>query len=244
MPLAPLNPDGYIIRVSETALMQMCLSGLEAYSVSHRGNKGHKTGLETYGHLFGHETALPDDRTLYCIDFLDIDTSAERTRFTCTPNPESLTLKRDILTSFFPQYEFMGNFHTHPAIGTRSQILNCGFHRFSPTDFAFIQDSPEVWIHHNFRVGLVLTISIIVKRPKKHRRVIDANTIEFILGNYRFFLKGYVAALDEDEEDIILIDDVDSVSLHCPSLLGVNRESTPFGKGKNTSKLRHVCGII
>jgi hypothetical protein len=243
MGLTTYNPDGYIIRIGETAIMQMCLSGLEAYSVSHRGNKRHKTGLETYGLLFGHETVLPNEKTLYCIEFLDTDVSAERTRTSCRPNPASLTLKRDILTSFFPQYEFMGDFHTHPCTDTRSEIIKDGSYKFSPCDYRHIEGFSDHWRHHHYRVGIVVTISLMKKNTRKGANSIDSSTVEFTLGNYRLFLKGYIAVLDEDETDIMLLDD-ESVSLHCPSLSGHLGEYTEFGRGRKASRIRHVCGNI
>ncbi len=45
----------YHVRISEDALIQLVLNGLEAYSVHHPGNKKSKTRLETYGLLWGHE---------------------------------------------------------------------------------------------------------------------------------------------------------------------------------------------
>lgn len=114
MPLSTYNPDGYVVKVSEAALAQICLNGLEAYVIGGNGPKGRTNLLETYGLLWGHEVSLPDGKTLYSIEFMSVDTSAATTRNSFLPNPSALHMKTDIISSFWPQYEFIGDFHTHP----------------------------------------------------------------------------------------------------------------------------------
>jgi hypothetical protein len=107
--------NNYYIRISENALIQLVLNGLEAYSVYHQGKKRAETRLETYGLLWGHETHLPNNNgILYSIELISVDTSAERAHSFCSPNDSALQLKRDIMTSFLPHYDFLGDFHTHP----------------------------------------------------------------------------------------------------------------------------------
>jgi len=59
------NSRGYIIRISENALIQMVLNGLEAYSIFHRGIKGPRVTLETLGWLWGYEVVLANKQNLY-----------------------------------------------------------------------------------------------------------------------------------------------------------------------------------
>ena len=101
------NDNGYIIRIGENALIQMCLNGLEAYSIAHKKGKRSQKPLETLGLLWGHELELSNKKTLYCVEFASIDTSAERNHDSCEPNDEALELKRNVLTSFWPQYDFL-----------------------------------------------------------------------------------------------------------------------------------------
>lgn len=242
MGLAPYNPDGYIVIISENALIEMCLSSLEAYSVSHKGNSGYKTGLEAYGLLFGHESALPNGKTVYCIEFVSVDTSTERERDCCTPNHKALELKRDLLTSFFPQYEFIGDFHSHPCREAYRKVVKHTY-RFSPADYLHVEGNSDFWMQHGYRCGIVITITLLKNKTKSKNRWIDSSTIEFTLGNYRLFLKGYVAALDEDEEKIELVDEK-NMNLYYPALLGLVGEFTRFGRGIQRPGLRHVCGKI
>jgi len=109
----PRNTSGYIIRISEQAPVHMCLSGMEAFSASHL-RRGPRIRLETYGSLWGHEVRLPRGRTLYSVEMAAVDTSAKMENDEVRPAPAALDLKRDVMTSFWPQLEFLGDFHTHP----------------------------------------------------------------------------------------------------------------------------------
>ncbi|MGD0237900.1 MAG: hypothetical protein ABSC55_25625 [Syntrophorhabdales bacterium] len=238
------NPDGYIIRIGENALISMCLSCLEAYAVSHKDNGRGKTALETYGLLFGSEVSLPDGKTLYSVELASVDTSAERERSACTPNPRALELKKDLITSFFPQYEFLGDYHSHPYTEPYTEaLMGTDCYKFSGYDYAHILGEPHYWMKHHYRVGMVLTVSLLKRKSGRQNRMVNTNTIEFTFGNYRLFLTGYVSMLEEFEEYIEMADDED-VTLLCPSLMGLSGEYTQFGRCIRKPRLRHVCGRI
>ena len=208
--------------------MQMCIGALEAYLVRHGGNTGGKTRLETYGSLFGNEVELPDGKTFYSIEFFSVDTSAEMSRDSVVPNWKASELKAALLTSFFPQYSFMGDFHTHPYSMSYRDIRNQKLYRYSEQDFARVERDPKNWIQHGYRVGLVLTISRLKKNPKVRLNTqIDLGTTEFTLGQFRLWLKAYVAYLDEDQKHLQFADGGD-VMIRCPSLEGL-WQCTEFG---------------
>ncbi|MDD4237432.1 MAG: hypothetical protein PHT62_02570 [Desulfotomaculaceae bacterium] len=133
------NSSGYVIRISENALIQMCLNGLEAYIVTHKENNEDKSKLETFGLLWGHESTLTNQKTLYSIELLSIDTSAVRKSNSCEPNDLALELKRDIMTSFWPHYDFLGDFHTHPYNNYR-YVRNNKLYLYSEQDRSSIED--------------------------------------------------------------------------------------------------------
>jgi hypothetical protein len=240
--LQPWNPDGYLIRISEHVLAAMCLSGLEAYAVREKGQQGGRTLLETYGLLWGHEATLADGRTLYSVEFMSIDTSARRERCGVEPADAALTLKRDLMTSFWPHYDFLGNFHTHPHTHGYKNITEQKLYQFSEQDFLTIICHSDHWTRHNYRVGLVMTITLLDKKSSRDDRVLGDGTIEFTLGNYRLWLKGRVAHLDEDEEEIQLAEEQEVVLL-CPSITGLY-ELTTFGRGRKGRSVRHECGRL
>lgn len=224
------NQHGYIIRISENALIQMCLNGLEAYIVSHDGGNKVNNRLETFGLLWGHEISLPDRQTLYCVELLSIDTSAIRKPNSCEPNDISLKLKRDIMTSFWPQYDFLGDFHTHPYVNF-TKVAKGKLYEFSQDDIKSIESYSNHWQNHNYRIGLVLTIALMKSRSSRKHKWIEPNTIEFTLGNYRLWLKGYITYLN-DKKQLRLSNHTDeNIVIDCPALVGLIGEYTEFGRG-------------
>ncbi|EGW36652.1 MULTISPECIES: hypothetical protein [unclassified Desulfosporosinus] len=238
------NPKGYVIRISEDVLIQMCLSGLEAYSIAHKGGEYRRRGVETFGLLWGHEIKLPDEKTLYCVELLSIDTSAERKDVSCDPVDATLELKRDILTSFWPQYDFLGDFHTHPH-DTKDEVINDKLYEFSKQDIKSVEGRSEFWLSHNYRVGLVLTIAKLERKSDREHRWIGTNTIELTLGNYRLWLNGYITYLDNSTKIRLSTHVDDNVILDCPAILGMVGEYTEFGRGiRKRITRRHRPGII
>ncbi len=244
-----LNTNGYVIAVSENALIQTVLNGLEAYSILNTNHRAHNYGLETYGLLWGHELLMSDNRTMMSIEMVSIDTTAKTTKDYCIPNEESLKLKRDLLTSFWPKYDFLGDFHTHPYEVKPEIILSQKLYNFSskenndnkPGDVEHIENDSSFWIAHNYRVGLVLTICFMDKCGTKKDWWLDdsKSTIQFTLGNYRMWLKGYIA--HNLNNTLKVIDD--NVCITCPAILGLT-EHTQFGRYKNDNSKLHKTGHI
>ncbi len=226
--------NDYIIRISEDALIQICLNGLEAYSVSHKGVRKQKNRLETYGLLWGYEVLLPGAKKLYNVEFVSIDTSAKQDHSSVDPNDQSLELKRELITSFWPHYDFLGDVHTHPY-EHYTDVLPIKGYNYSSTDINRIENNTAYWSIYNYRVGLVLTVSRLHRKPRRGLQHLDTSTIEFTLGKYRLWLKGYVATLENDELKIST-GAAQRVSLDCPALLGLGREYTGF------NELEESCG--
>lgn len=237
-----LNENGYIIRISENALIQMCLNGLEAYLIKHRVGARKSSKLETFGLLWGNEITLPNRKTLYSVDMLSIDTSAEMGKATCDPKDEALELKRDLMTSFWPQYDFIGDFHTHPW-NHYSEVVKDKLYEFSETDYESIEERPEFWEKHNYRVGLVLTVSTMERISNKDPEWIDNCTLEFTFRNYRMYLRGCVTWSSGNGIEVSRNDD--NVILDCPALIGLVGEYSDFGKHSGSrSRGKHRIGTI
>jgi hypothetical protein len=49
MKASKYNQNGYVMRISENAIIQMVLSGLEAYSILHPTGKRNQGKIEPYG---------------------------------------------------------------------------------------------------------------------------------------------------------------------------------------------------
>lgn len=231
----------YIIRLSENALIQMCLNGLEAYSIQHKGRAGHKERLETYGLLWGHEVNLPNKQTLYCVEMATIDTSAKMDKLQCESSLDAFELKRDLMTSFWPQYDFLGDFHTHPFTDAQA-VMKRKDYGFSDTDYASIEDE-DYWFRFRYRVGLVLTITTLKRKSAKENNWFDPKTIMFTLGNYRLLIRGYVAYPEENRLKLTRDED-DNVTIDCPALIGLKGEYTEFGRAIDRRGSKHLSGQI
>lgn len=187
----------YYVRISEDALIQLVLNGLEAYSVHHPGNNKSKTRLETYGLLWGHEIHLPETNDIhYSIELISIDTSAEMRRNYCSYNDSALELKRRILASNWPHYDFLGDVHTHPYKDYKI-VEAKKYYNFSKGDIKDLEKNSEYWKNYRYRVGLVLTIAQMHKAGTKDTKYLKPNLIEFTLGDYRLWIRCYVI-LNED----------------------------------------------
>jgi hypothetical protein len=225
--IKPYNNRGYIVRISEPALIQMVLNGLEAYSIGEiKSNRQHRK-LETIGLLWGHEHSL-EEQILYCIEMVSIETSAERKQSSVSSEDDSLNLKHDIITSFWPHLDFIGDFHTHPYKDCKDVINDKGYF-FSDYDYKSINKFSDFWINYNYRVGIVLTIATMERKGSRKHDWVNNSTIEFTLGNCRMWLKTYVTYL-ENEKLLISEHNDEKISLDCPSLVGLFGEHTPMKK--------------
>lgn len=187
------NHPGYCVKIAESAFIDMCLSALEAYCVKHK--KRQKKPLETFGLLWGHETELTDGRILYTIQKAGVDTSTKRKPDECMPNSDSLNLKYDFMSSFFPDVEFLGDFHTHPYLKTGREISKKCLYDASSADINSIQGFPEKYIPLNFRVSLVITIGNVQEHFDEimsYKKPDSPNMIAFRFGHYRFWIQAYV----------------------------------------------------
>jgi len=227
--------NNHIIRISEDALIQICLNGLEAYSISHKGNNQQRNRLETYGLLWGYEVPLPGEKKLYSVEFVSIDTSAEQDHQSVDPNDQSLELKRELITSFWPHYDFLGDVHTHPY-EHYSDVITIKGYELSNADTKRIENNTDYWSSYNYRAGLVLTVSRLQRKPRRGHRRLDDSTLEFVLGKYRLWLKGYIVYKENNQLKVSSADD-SKVSLECSALLGLGGEYTGFSEVE-----REGCG--
>ncbi|HVN23341.1 MAG TPA: hypothetical protein VMT71_05180 [Syntrophorhabdales bacterium] len=230
------NEKGYVIRVSESAAIQMCLHGLEAYTIYRKAGRRHKEAMtETFGLVWGHEVTQADGRTLYSVDLVSMDISAEFGKSFCRPYPEAFTLKKDIVTSFWPQYEFLGDFHTHPFKTIEDVVASKGF-SLSKEDKTYVQEASDTWARHNYRACLVLTISRLKRRSDFVS--LNGNVLTFTMGNYRLWLHAHVT---QRENDSLIFSDTADIELYCPSFNGPD-EYTKFGRLKKKTRLHYEPG--
>jgi hypothetical protein len=226
------NQNGYVVTISENALVSLVLSSLEAYAVEKMGvHSRHNKQLETYGSIYGQHVALNDGRTLYRVEMALYDTSAKQSKSSVQYSEDAISLKRAALGSFWPHLDYLGDFHSHPYEDLQAAKDVRGWY-LSPGDRANLQDNwKSFWRNLRYRLGLVVTVA-----PMKRARdngwgwTDDSySCLEFTIGNFRMWVSAScvfeVAGKGRytTEKDAL-------VELHAPSLTGLVGEHSPFGR--------------
>lgn len=222
----------YVIRVSENALISLVLSSLEAYSVKKKDikEKGRpKSRIEVYGSLFGHEVIMKDKEILYQVEMAHTDTTAEQRRSSVDENKEAISLKADVITSFWPHLIYLGDFHSHPFKNTK-EVRNNKMYFMSQDDREWLKDN--FWKQKGYRVGLIMTLAAMEKAGRKANDWVATNCVEATLGNYRMWLSAYCAYSQKGEYRYTNDNDA-TVTLDCPALTGLRWEHSDFGRFKN-----------
>ncbi len=222
----------YVVRVSENALISLVLSSLEAYSVKKKDikEKGRpKSRIEVYGSLFGHEITLKNREVIYQIEMAHTDTTAEQRRSSIDENKEAISLKVDVITSFWPHLKYLGDFHSHPFKNTR-EVMASKMYCMSENDREWLNDN--FWKQKGYRVGMVVTIAAMEKAGRKACNWVANNCVEATMGNYRMWLAAYCAYSARDKY-LYTKDNDEFVMLDCPTLTGLQWEYKDFGRFKN-----------
>jgi len=244
----------YVIQISDDALMEMSLAALEAYVIpqshTNKSAKELRTELETYGLLWGHEIFLPDGNILYSVQKLTVDAMADRRTDAVWPSKGLMVIK-DMITSYWPQYSFLGDFHSHPYEYYKDVEEIKGY-EFSEADRKSMVENKKN--DDDFRISLVMTISSLKKASNSEPKIISDNIICWTFNNYRFWLnaclvyKGYekndkTALLPNNSNWTIKYhnSDIDNIYLHCPYLSNP-WQITRFGK--KAGKGNHIAGDV
>lgn len=176
----------YTIEVSDSALMHLCIAGLESYVVP-------KKSKETYGLLWGSETRRRNDEVYYRVDHVFTDIEAKRRSDWVQYNEKGLRLKQEILDARWPTYTFLGDFHTHPCNKLSEIRQTC---RLSEGDRRDVEENNhKFWMESNIKTNLVLTIAKLKdvgwSEPKRLKS--NFNIVEWTLHDiYRMRLAAYV----------------------------------------------------
>jgi len=98
---------------------------------------------------------------------------------------------------------------------------------FSQMDRDSIGSDPDTWIKHGYRVGLGLTIAALSRASSRDHCWLDDGAIEFTLGNYRLWLKGYTCLSEGGAQGCTKDNDPDGTE---PRSFG---RAEPCGRGLN-----------
>ena len=137
----------YAVNISETALMHLCLIGLESFRIP-------RSPKETYGLLWGSSVNKSNDTVYYQIDHVSADVEAERTADWVAYSERNLSLKRDIIEECWPSLSFLGDFHTHPY--RRREDAHGGY-KLSEGDREDVEE-----VNRKFRFKADLKVSLVM----------------------------------------------------------------------------------
>lgn len=145
----------YVVEVSDSALMHLCLIGLESYCMP-------RIPKETYGILWGRTEAPHQEKVYYHVDHVSSDIEAERRNDHVKYNKQNLTLKADLVRAVWPSLSFLGDFHTHPY--TKRRDARGGW-QISEGDRLDVEETNRrFWHKQGLKVNLVMSI-----HPLKNR---------------------------------------------------------------------------
>lgn len=203
----------HIIHLSENAMMDLTVAGLEGYIVRKPNRKNH-TRLEAYGLLWGHHVDLPDGDHLFVVEKLTTDSLAIRKNDSVAPS-DGLEIIKDLVTSYWPQYALLGDFHTHPCEHYRDVV--------SEKSYEFSEDDREHMLEladwdPDYRLALVLTIAYLERTTDAPPNYVNGQCITWDFNNYRFWLNACVVVRSEDLEDADESEDDESDEDEVPEL--------------------------
>ncbi len=222
------------ISISDDALLSMVLNGMEAFVVGHiRNNKlNRRYTSETGGSIWGTKNKLKNNSVLYHINTISTDTSARTDTDSYDPTDEVYLLKNDIISSYWPEKEFFGDFHTHPFKNISYQEIEKEKNfEFSEQDRLSTQND-DLFNENNglcYQIGLVLTMCTMQRVSSSDPKYINDSCIRFDMGNYRMWLKAYIYNRNKK----IFTDE--HLYLECHRLMGQNGQYLDFGKGVKKS---------
>lgn len=182
----------YAVEISDTALMHLCVAGLESYN--------HEDGLrETFCLLWGSETHRRRNETYFRVDHAFTDIDAEREEEGINYNEQGLRLKREIMERCWPTQVFLGDFHTHPYAALDDVPRAPGASGADRRDIE--RHNLNLWLDVDLKISLILSIAQLQRGSNKPpRRLIGMDhVVEWTLdGSYRLWLAAYVAVRCRD----------------------------------------------
>jgi hypothetical protein len=184
----------YRIRLAPSLVESMTLATMEAFEFRGAGSNK-KSGVETYGYVWGTKKSYADGITVFYLDKLSVSISAKRFALSFFPNPRAGLQKRDPLKRMAPHQTLLADFHSHPYATPKIMKRPAGF-EFSKADFERFLDDDFFWESaENTPVMLVQTICRLHRRRTQSSGWIRSNVFYFDIDEHRFWINasvGYV----------------------------------------------------
>ncbi len=229
--MKPLNPCGYVVYMSENALVSCVLNVLEAYTVTPKGRLAGREGLETYGSLYGQVLEVEGGPTVCRVELANVDTSTKQGGDFVDYNQDAMVLKADTTAAFWPHLSFLGDFHSHTYSSVKDAEEMRGY-LFSDDDWKDMERNKNFWKELSMKVSLLFTVAGLERAGNKPAWWIDGldHCIQFTLGNMRLWIAAYCLYIDAKGQVSWTNDEDGSVMLHCPSVTGFAGELSTYGR--------------
>lgn len=185
----------YRVKLAPSLLEGMTLATVEAFGFrGPRANK--KTGVETYGYVWGTKKTCADGAVVFYLDKLSISLTAKRSSLSVYPNPEAGELKSQLLKRMAPHLTLLAEFHSHPYANSKAVARHSGF-EFSKDDFDTFLADDLFWENaENTPVMLVQTVCPIARQKGKSSGWQRSNVFYFDIDDLRFWVNAVVGYLD------------------------------------------------
>lgn len=194
-----------VVSISEQAFFSIITSALEAYKIEHvMANGDSAAHVETFGHLWGYYQQGIGGQTMHRVVWADTSTAVERDQKSVSYTDEALELKQEFIWNFFPEVDFLGDYHSHPYsravddIKTELELERRKLYQFSDGDFRSVKASHDNAV--DYRVGLVATVFERDKRVNRSVKRLDGEScIRFQYRNMTIWLKAYVWGSNDND---------------------------------------------
>lgn len=185
-----------IVSLSDAAFFTIVTSALEAYSICHQDDsKDDHAPLETYGNLWGYQATTKRKESLLHVVLADSDTSAKCKSDEASPAGDAFDLKTDFADNFFPELEYLGDFHSHPydvnEVKTELELQRRKLFKQSLGDQKFAKY--QQGLRKTYRLQIIATV---FERLNKVNRVSghiegDLSCIRFQYAKHTIWIKAY-----------------------------------------------------
>lgn len=209
-----------IVSLSDSAFFSIVTSALEAYGVCHQDNahKKHEP-VETYGNLWGYKATTTRKESVLHVVLAESDVSAQRKAGSVSPAHDTFKLKTDFADSFFPELEYLGDFHSHPYVSsevkTELEIERKSYYKQSSDDQEFAKFQQKSG--KPYRLQIIATVferPDVVKRTSGHLES-DASCIRLYYDKRTIWIKAYAYRINEKNRTSRKVNK-DNIVLICP----------------------------
>jgi hypothetical protein len=192
-----------MVSISEPAFFSIIMSALEAYQVGQSSDaRKDNSMVEVYGNLWGYKSQTQRNESILRVVMADADLSAKAEPSQTTPHPDAYILKTDFADCYFPEIEYLGDFHSHPytedEVKSELELQRNKYHRSSPADKTFVKDLQKSG--RPYRLQIIATIfkrDNMVEREGGYIKD-DFSCIRFRYANMTIWIKAYVFDMNGD----------------------------------------------